>query len=163
MNQRNAEKLCTSLRKRYPAMPIAVLVDENAVSDMPADRTVRAEGKALLLEVLDFCHTVMGRKRQILSTRQLYITEAPNDTRYLGYPLRLSESEHRLLLCITYLAPRVASAEELHRLCDPLGLHSAKSFAVRISAINQKAKSIHPRILIRNVLRQGYVLNSEVF
>ncbi len=156
-----AKALCATVRERYQAMPIAVLVDVGAVPDMEADRIIR-DTEEVTQEVLAFCHTVMGRDRQILSTRQLYITDDPDDTRYLGYQLRLSEAEHRLLLCLTYLAPRVAAPDELRRLCDPGQLHSAKSLAVRISAINQKAKAIHPRTLIRNVFKQGYVLNPDV-
>lgn len=158
----SAATLCTALRTRYPEMPIAVLLDMGTPSDLLADRTIRAEGDALVKEVLTFCRTVTGRERQILSTRQLYITDVSDETCYLGYRLRLSSAEHRLLLCLTYLAPRVVAADELSRLCDPLGLHSAKSLAVRISSINQKAKAIHPRMLIRNVFKHGYTLNPEV-
>ena len=161
-NLRTATMLCATLRARYPEMPIAVLLDEQAVPNMAADRLIRSSGEILVQEVVEFCHTLMGREHQILSTRQLYITEDPNDTRYLGYPLHLSESEHRLLLCLTYLAPRVAAADELQKLCDPQAIHSAKSLTVRISAINQKAKTIHPRTLVRNIFKRGYVLNPEI-
>ena len=156
-----ATALCAALRGRYAEMPIAVILDDQVVPDVQADRLIRTKGTLPVDEVLDFCCSVMGRKRTILSTRQLYITENADDTRYLGYPLLLSESEHRLLLCLTYLAPRVVSADELQRLCDPLGQHSAKSLAVRISAINQKAKEIHPRALICNTFKRGYRLNPE--
>lgn len=161
-NFETARILCTALRARYPEMPIAALLDDGTACDMPADRSIRAEDGELWQEVSAFCHAVMGRERQILSLHQLYITENANDTRYLGYPLQLSTSEHLLLLCLTYLAPRVVPPEELHRLCDPLGLHSAKSLAVRISAINQKAREIHPRTLICNAFKRGYTLNTDV-
>ena len=157
-----ASGLCAELRARYPEMPIALLLDAETIPNATADRIIRSKDECLLREVMEFCHAVMGRERQILSTRQLYITEAPDDTRYLGYPLLLSEAEHRLLLCLTYLAPRVASPDELHRLCDPQRLHSAKSLAVRIASFNRKAKEIHPRVLIRNVFKRGYFLNTDV-
>ena len=157
-----ATTLCAALRKSYAEMPIAVVLDAQAVPDMQADRLIRTRDELPVDEVLDFCRDVMRCERMVLSTRQLYITANADDTRYLGYPLRLSESEHRLLLCLTYLAPRVVSADDLRHLCDPLGQHSAKSLAVRISAINQKAKEIHPRMLICNTFRRGYSLNNEV-
>ena len=157
-----ATALCAALRRRYTEIPIAVLLDEQAIPDMQADCLIRVREDLPIDEVLHFCHGMLGCERMILSTRQLYITPDPDDTRYLGYPLRLSESEHRLLLCLTYLAPRVTSAKDLCRLCDPLALHSSKALAVRISAINQKAKEIHPRMLICNTFRRGYSLNNEV-
>ena len=80
----------------------------------------------------------------------------------MGYPLPLSQTEHRILRCLFYRSPHLTSAIDLMSLCYPLGEQSISNLAVQIRRINERASKIDPRPLIVNVYGKGYVLREDL-
>ena len=160
---KNGEVLCSALDKRYPDLPLAALVSAKAIPNLPASRLIRcSEEKELFPEILDFCVKQCGWNTETLSTYALSMDREPSHTCYMGSSLPLSPSEHRLLRCLFYRAPRITSPKDLMRLCYPTDSKHPNNLAVHIRMINQKAARIDPRPLIVNERAKGYRLRDGI-
>lgn len=157
------EELCLRLRQKYSEMPIAAIVSEDAVPDLPADRILREKDLSLLLpEILDFCHCC-GWDNSPLSVYHLYVDHQPANTIYMGYPLLLSHREHILLRCLFYRFPLPTSADDLIVLCYPDKVCRIGNIALLVRSINRRAAEIDPRPLIINQYGKGYLLHPDLF
>ena len=162
-NLKKGETLCRALRTRYPEIPIAALVSAKAVPNLPASQLIRIEeGEDRFPEILEFCTALCGWNVETVSTHALSMDSDPANTRYMGMPLRLSPSEHRILRCLFYRAPKITSPKDLMRLCYPAETRHLNNLAVHIRAINQKAVIIDPRPLIVNERAKGYRLRDGI-
>ena len=157
------EALCEILRDRYPDLPIAALVPENAIPNMPATRiVVDCEKETLYEELLDFCTHACGWNATRLSTYELLLDKDPLQTRYMGYPLQLSDRQHVILRCLFYRMPKPTSADDLLSLCYPDAPVRVENIRVQIARINQQAYEIDPRPLIVHIRNQGYRLRQGI-
>ncbi len=153
-------KLLDVLQKSYPSMPIAVL-NGNRARLSPATVCLRIADQAedeLFDDLLHFCiHTCKFRVDQAFSTSILSMS-ATGNCLYMGYPLKLSPTQHRILYCLLYFAPKIASAEDLILLCGISGGSAPQKLMLQISHINRRACRIFPSPLIVNHYGKGYAL-----
>ena len=162
-NLSRAEKICADLHEQYPEMPIAAVVAPNAIPNMQINRLIRATRNSdLRADVLDFCIRNCGWSAQRLTTYSLTVGTHPEETYYMGYPLRLSPREFTILHCIFYRSPRPTSKDDLIELCYPDVGQVIGNIAVQIQAINRKAARIDRRPLIVNVYGKGYRLRDGI-
>ena len=158
-----ATALCMTLRKAYPELPIAVIVSLEDCPELLADRILRdADVELLSADVADFYQKTCQWQADSLSSFSLTVGRNPEETLYMGYPLPLSQTEHRILRCLFYRSPHLTSAIDLMSLCYPLGEQSISNLAVQIRRINERAAKIDPRPLIVNVYGKGYVLRDDL-
>lgn len=159
-NQKAGEAVCRELRARYPEMPIAVLAkDGGTPPDVEADCILREEPpEALARVVWEFYCKTCGWRDAPMATYRIKVTACPEETLYMGYPLPLTPTEHRILRCLLYRAPKLTSADDLMMLCFPEGRQRIANLAVHVRNINQKARRIDPRPLIESVYGKGYRL-----
>ncbi len=156
------EKLCSFLRATYPQMPIAVILKQTDIPNLPADRILREDKeKSILEDAIDFCRHC-GWSEHPMSVYHLSVGKYPNNTYYMGYPLSLSPLEHEVLRCLFYRSPRLTSADDLLTLCFHGSPVSIRNVAVVISEINRKAKQIDERPLIINHYGKGYRLRKSI-
>ncbi|MBO5714826.1 MAG: helix-turn-helix domain-containing protein [Clostridia bacterium] len=95
-----------------------------------------------------------------LNYRQLYLSQQEETVIYLGYHLKLTKSEYKILKVIMQKPKNPISAEQIAILS---GLDCNKENIVyHISMINSKAKVIGNRILIKNIAKKGYFLNDKM-
>ena len=90
---------------------------------------------------------------------------SPSDTEawLLGYPLRLTKSEHKILLLLSSEPERSFSADCILRIAFPFSFDLSKNqLAVHICNINKKARRITGRKLITNPHKIGYMLNPHL-
>lgn len=92
--------------------------------------------------------------------QHLYPTQDGKDFIYLGYPMHLTPTEVRILGYIAQHGTADASALLAH--CYAGREPSASNVSVRISAINQKARSIGGRKLLHLVAGRGYRLCDDI-
>ena len=161
-DQKTAERLCRALRRTYPELPIAVLAGERDRLDLPADRIIRlGSPESLLEDLLDFCYRSCGWEKRPLQTYYLALGNGPEETYYMGYPLRLSPQAWQILRCLFYRAPLITSTADLLALCFPEG-GSTGNLTVQIHQINKEAKRVYPRPLIVNHYGRGYQLRDGI-
>ena len=157
-----AETLCRTLLSHYPELPVAALVAEHAVPDMPLSRIIRKSSDGECAdEVSDFCRCNCGFHTGSLSTHELVLGEDPAATLYMGYSLHLSPQEHRILQYLFYRAPRPSSTDDLLALCYPDEEIGRGTLSVLIHRINTRAARIDPRRLIVRE-RDGYCLRAGI-
>ncbi|MBQ7336666.1 MAG: winged helix-turn-helix domain-containing protein, partial [Clostridia bacterium] len=165
-NLHKCEKLCAELRTRYPELPIAAIVPRDSIPNLPADRILRdpADGVSypLLEDALRFCHSC-GWDERPFTVYDLRVGLDPDDVYYMGYHLPLSPSEHKILRCLFYRAPRVTSTSDLMALCYPEQSEKRANLSVLISRINRRAAKIDTRPLIVNIYGEGYRLRNGIF
>ena len=159
----SAESLCRRLHAEAPEMPIALMAAPNDCPDADIDALFRISSKAEIPSVvLQFCKE-LGFFDAVLSSPYLSFDEPGYSVRLLGYPLKLSPSEYRLLHCLFYLAPRTVSAEDLSALSFPGQSVTPAALSVLISKINRKAKPLGADPLIKNLYNRGYRLSNAIF
>lgn len=162
-NEAVGERLCRTLRRTYPELPISAIVGENAFPDLQADRIFRQPDISLLLpQILDFCR-YCGWNPDPLSLYHLYINDSPSDTLYMGYPLYLSRKEHLLLRCLFYCFPTPAPAADLIVLCYPDKVCRIGNIAQLVRSVNLRAAEIDPHPLIINEYGKGYLIRPDLF
>ena len=155
------EYLCADLKKRYPAMPVAVVVKPEMCINAHAD-TVLRDGNmdTVCKNIISLCHA-NGWTSAPLSTYYLRLTP-PDRAEYMGHSLSLSLAEFRVLHCIFYHSPRPTNTELLVALSAIDGAKTQNALAVLIHRINQKATEIDPRPLIVNEYGKGYRLRDGI-
>ena len=162
-NETSGEKLCRSLRAKYPELPISAIVGEHAFPDLQADRIFREPNLSLLVpQILDFCR-LCGWDPEPLSLFHRYINNLPSDTLYMGYPLSLSRKEHLLVRCLFYCFPVPAPASDLIVLCYPDKICRIGNIAQLVRSVNLRAAEIDPHPLIINEYGKGYLLRPDLF
>ncbi len=158
-----AERLCRILRAEAPEMPVSLILSPDDCPDADADTLIRITSPAEIPSaVMRFC-SELGSFSTILSSPYLAFDEPGNTVCLLGYPLKLSPSEYRLLRCLFYLAPRTVSSEDLIALAFPGQKLTSSALSVLISKINRKAQPLGADPLIRNRYAEGYRLSNAVF
>ncbi|MBR2926705.1 MAG: winged helix-turn-helix domain-containing protein [Clostridia bacterium] len=159
-----AGALFAALKEKYPALPIAIILPQNGIAELLADKVLRGEDILSLKEGASaFYRAICQGDFTVFSTHALTVTDDPTATRYLGYPLPLSKTEHRILRCLIYRAPLVTSKDDLMTLAYHSGGQSILNLSVLIRRINQKASAISHEPLILNRYGKGYVLNKRIF
>ncbi len=162
-NEKAAAALFASLKAEYPELPIAILLAEGQIAAFPADAILRgADAEVLLCGAVTFYKGLCHGDDLRFSTYLLTVSEDPAGTLYFGYPLLLSPTEHRILRCLFYRAPRITSADDLMTLCYHSGSQGIANLSTQIRRINGKAAKIHPRPLICNRYGKGYLLSPEI-
>lgn len=144
------EKICNELRKKDPALPIALILPERHLTESCPDLILRSDtAPEVMIELLsDFLRTAARTANLRLATRELVLDHKAKTALYMGYPLKLSRAELRLLYLLLYQAPRATSDEELLFLCYHGEARSSSLLHVLIHRINKKAAEIHSRPLI---------------
>ena len=155
------EHICADLKRRYPALPVAMVVAPEARPNAHADAVLRDGDMAeLCRNIVSLCQA-NGWSASPLSTYYLQLTP-PDRAAYMGLPLSLSPAEFRILHCIFYRSPKPTNSEHLVALCANDGAANEESLAVLIHRINQKAAKIDPRPLIVNEYGKGYRLRDGI-
>lgn len=158
-----AETLCHALRTEAPEMPIALIVMPEDRPNADTDALIRVSSPhEIPSAILQFCKE-RGLFDTVLSSPYLSFAEPGYSVRLLGYPLKLSPSEYRLLYCLFYLAPRTVPAKDLSELSFPGQSVKLSALSVLISKINRRAKPLGADPLIKNVYGQGYRLSNAIF
>ncbi len=155
------EHICADLKRRYTALPVAIVAAPEAMVNAHADAVLRDGNLDALCEnILSLCRA-NGWASLPLSTYYLRLMP-PDRAEYMGLPLSLSPAEFRILHCVFYRSPRPTSTEHLVALSAGEGATSESSLAVLIHRINQKAAKIDPRPLIVNEYGKGYQLREGI-
>ena len=95
-----------------------------------------------------------------LSYKLLYINPRKNEIIFLGYNLNTTKTEYAILRALIENTKSPLPAEKLISLTS-LDM-SKENLAFHISNINNKAKIIGNRQLIKNIAKIGYFLNEEM-
>ena len=95
---------------------------------------------------------------------QGHLQKAPggNDFIYLGYPMHLTPTEFRILDYIAERRGGAVDAETLLEHCYQGKIPDVSNVSVRISAINQKARTIGGRRLLYLVNGRGYKICDDI-
>lgn len=150
------EALSGSLFQVYPDLPIAFLVSPSATV-FPCATTVIADGgEDLFHQIQAFCRNCVGRENY--TTYTLQHLEETKEFTYLGYPLSLSDSEYRFLLCLFRRFPKEESVGDLLSEAFPSSRISRNTLWTFAARINQASRKISGLRLIRCVYGKGYRL-----
>ncbi len=155
------EHICADLKRRYPNLPVAMVVSPEARPNAHADAVLRDKSLDTLCENIASLCQANGWSSAPLSTYYLRMG-AQNRVDYMGHSFALSPAEFRILHCIFYRSPQPTNSEHLVAFCANDGASSEESLAVLIYRINQKAALIDPRPLIVNEYGKGYRLRDGI-
>ena len=92
--------------------------------------------------------------------KSLALDEYENHVVFLGYELKTTKTEYAILHALIKRHGKPLSAEELSAI-TALDLTSER-LSYHIFNINEKAKAIGERPLIKNIAKNGYFLNEEM-
>ena len=139
-----AKRLCSALRRLHPGMPIAALIRERSDPTPHADLILQATlSSSDTTDALgEFFTKVCQYRPMPLSTHYLRVDPNERTVQYMGYPIRLSPREHRILYCLLYRAPQAVRAEELCAFCG--GGLTTEAIRVYVHRINRHASKIAP-------------------
>lgn len=151
-SKQDVKNLYTSVMSSYPDLAVAILISEERyaykrfthIIPVPDQLSMPVSDDTFARFVLEFYF-----KNVIplcTSDSRLQISRNRADTALLGYRLKLTHSEHRILLLLSSFADLPFTAEELGKLCLKSGASS--SVPVHICNINQKSKQISLRNII---------------
>ena len=159
---RRASTVCKGLKERFPGARILALIRKKP-SSKSLFITVEHADIELTFPFLDsdIVRAIEKFSSRLPSSLPLKIDADPNLTSLLGYRLKLTRTEHKILLLLYTNRFKPLSSSQIASLafpCDksPTG---ALSIAVHICNINKKATSISGRKLILNPHKNGYLLN----
>ena len=111
-------------------------------------------------DLINFIKDVAPEELNTCAFGQLYVGCCKNDVFYLGYPLRLTDTEFAILRILARACGNTLSAKTISNFCLLSG--SAQNVSAHISHINEKGKNISDRILVKNDKKLGYFLNNEM-
>lgn len=94
--------------------------------------------------------------------RLLYKAQSGKDYLYLGYPMHLTPIEFRILDYVVERQGGAVDAQALLEHCYRGKIPDASNVSVRISAINQKARTIGGRKLLHLVSGRGYKICDDI-
>ena len=95
-----------------------------------------------------------------LHYKHLYLNPNKNEVIFLGYNLNTTKTEYSILRALMENTRSPLSAEEISHITS--SELSKENIAFHISNINNKAKIIGNRPLIKNITKNGYFLNEEM-
>ncbi len=114
-------------------------------------------------EILNFVGEIAKKRKAFFDDKLFKIVPHDTNARLLGYPLRLTKNEHKILLLLASETGREFSCSEILSLAFPFSQNlSNNQLAVHICNINKKAALISGRKLILNPHKNGYVINPEL-
>lgn len=94
--------------------------------------------------------------------RLLFKAPSGKDYIYLGYPMHLTPTEFRILDYIAERQGGAADADALVAHCYSGKSADAANVSVRVSAINQKARTIGGRRLLHLAQGRGYKICDDI-
>ena len=154
---REFAELSQKLFLTYPDLPIAFLTETTSSVFPCASRILFSEDSKQLFEsVLEFCQDCMGEENY--TTFALQHAQKAEAFTYLGYPLRLSDYEYRVLLCLFRHAPRFVTTDELLSTAFPSARTPQNTLSITVKRINDAAKAISGLKLVQSVYGKGYRL-----
>ncbi len=157
LHPKKFETLSEFLFQAYPDLPMAFLVSTSAAAFPCADTVITDSGREdLFNEIQAFCRNCMGRENY--STYTLQHLEETKEFTYLGYPLPLSDSEYRFLLCLFRRFPREEGISELLSEAFPCSRISRNTLWTFATRINEASRKISGLRLIRCAYGKGYRL-----
>ena len=166
--QGESRKLCRYLKLSNPQLRIgAILKSSRALSakflqlddaDAELFRPFSQE------QFLSFYKRLCPFENEGVKNPQLAISPDKNKTYLIGYRLKLTKTEHKILLLLSSNADRSFSAAGISHLISPISEKpmSANNLAVHVFGINKKASLITGRPLILNSRKEGYRLSREI-
>ena len=95
-----------------------------------------------------------------LNYKHLSVSTDENKVVYLGYKFNATKTEYTLLQILIENTTNPLSAERIEELSEMM--ISKDSVAFHVSNINNKAKPVGNRPLIKNIAKNGYFLNEEM-
>ena len=95
-----------------------------------------------------------------LKYKHLYLLPEEEAFIYLGYRLKLTKSEYKILYALIQSPKKPISAEQIALQCELE--YNKENVVYHISSINSKAKAIGNRVLIKNIAKKGYFLNEKM-
>ena len=123
----------------------------------------RAPVISSMAELADFLSKMNENQSSTHDERIFKIVPNEVEARLLGYPLKLTKSEHKILLLLSSVPEYVFSCSEIVSLAFPFSRNLSKNqLAVHVCNINKKSVLISGRKLILNPHKNGYILNSEL-
>lgn len=151
------EVLSKHLFEKYPDLPIAFLMLPNANVYPCASHLIRVTDAVPLFDRLsEFSRACVGSMDY--RTFALWHCAETKEFIYLGYPLPLSDYEHRFLLCLFRRAPEAVSTDELLSTAFPNARTPHSTLWTLAKRINQASKAISGLKLVQCVYGKGYRL-----
>lgn len=166
LSRESSDKVCSYLRQLFPSIRIGVILKKRHTEDAMFTY-VKNSDEQIFFPFSDeqfscFLKKFVKNTSPLIPSESLRISPEANDLILLGYRLRLTKTEFRLmLLCINH-PDSVFSPDEIVRLAfSHLGSRpSPNQIAVHVCSINKKAANISGNKLIINLYKKGYTLNS---
>ena len=157
----SAKKLCAEIRSQFPSASVGVILNESQIKTSLFRYLPEADAELISpfsnAELADFLQRLHTETFTFVSPSLIC---APSGFLLLGYKLKLSPAENRILLFLSVFCRHTINADDILAAClnSSAGIETVR---VLISRINQKAKNISGRPLILRSAEKGYYLNPE--
>ena len=161
-----SEEVCAYLKQLFPSIRIGVILKKRPSEDAMFTY-FKSSDDQIFFPFSDeqfscFLKKFVRNASLLSSSESLRINPEANDLILLGYRLKLTKTEFRLMLLLINHPDLVFSPNEIvwlafsHLKTKP----SPNQIAVHICNINKKATDISGNKLIMNIYKKGYTLNS---
>ena len=161
----STQKLCAETKKKYPHISVGAILSQRAIQKSQLRYIPSADCELISpffgKNFIDFIQNLSPISLPSVSPNLIL----SNDSSYLlGYDMKLSPSEHRILVFLSTFNNLVLNANTICELC--LNAQPTKeriaTLRVMINRINKKAKNISSRPIILSSYKNGYFINPEL-
>ncbi len=157
--------LCDKIKIAYPSVKVGVILS-SAVTEVSLFRYVPSADDELifpfsnegLIDFLSNLHSVN------IPSVSLHFSSTAKSSYLLGYDMKLSPSENRILVFLSIFNNLKLSANTICEIClnTPPDKDRIATLRVLINRINKKAQNISSRPIILNSYENGYYINPEI-
>ena len=154
------KKQCKKIKAEHPNIPIGVILNKNEALLSLFRYVTEADGEIfspLSSEVFaDFLQKLYPVSIPSVSSSLIC---TPKASYLLGYDMKLSPSENRIMLFLSIFNNLKLNANTICELCLNIPEDRISTVRVLINRINKKAQNISSRHIILNSYEKGYYIN----
>lgn len=155
------KKLCSEVKVKYPELPVGVILNKDQ-TELALFRYVPASDAEIFSPFSDSDLVCFLKKLYNMSISSVspHLICSVKASYLLGYDMKLSPSENRILVFLSVFSNLKITADAICDGClnSTSGIETAR---VLINRINKKAKNISGRPIILNSYENGYYINPE--
>ncbi len=155
------KRLCSEIKVTYPDISVGIILNESQTKKS-LFRYVPEVNEELIYPFSDRDFICFLKKLHNVSIPSISssLVCTPNKSYLLGYDMKLSPSENRILLFLSAFDGKKITAEAICGGCLNSG-SGVEAVRVLINRINKKAKNISSRSLILRSHEKGYYINKN--
>ena len=160
-----AQSLCGKIKDEYPSVKIGVILNSDVTAVSLFRYVPAADAEIICPFSDDDLFSFFSQLHSIIiPSLSLHFSCTAKSSQLLGYDMKLSPSENRILVFLSIFNNLKLNANTICEAClnVPPDKDRIATLRVLINRINKKAQNISARPIILNSYEKGYYINPEI-